>query len=410
MVKRQMYLQYSVFLSSPIICRLIYVILGVSIALSLVNSRPAFSCATNIAGVSCSQKSVDAGGSAKQRTSSSHKQQIQPAEDTIRSLLSAPHMSVAITAGDARHLLERSGIGAPARDIAVLIGMRRSEAVQHILDGYRTVSENRPRQWMVDVAPPHWATGDMLNAEEQAFEIARDREAGELRNWWVKEMITTRSPQTERLTLFWQNHFVTTYDGLNDNSVVTLARQNIKLREMASGNFRDLVKMIIRDPAMLDYLDNDRNRKESPNENLARELMELFTLGEGQYDEATVKEAARALTGYSFTKESDFRFDFRPWDHDGGRKTLFGKKGRFDGDALVDIILDQPVAADFIAGKFWRAYVSEIHEDSAQISEMGIHKIIDEGKRLEQHKIQSNLMPPLPNFWEQRSSYKKGYG
>lgn len=330
--------------------------------LSAILSAPAFACGTNIAGVSCS--------SSKAVKSSAKTPSKQTGSVTIEAILSAPHMDVLIDTRDARHLLERSGIGAPPREIANLIGKSRAEAVQSILDGYRQGPQNRPRQWMMDIAPPHWAQHDMLNSEEQAFQIARDREAGELRNWWMKEMITTTSPQTERLTLFWQNHFVTTYEGLNDDAVITLARQNMKLRELAAGNFRSLVKMIIRDPAMLDYLDNDRNRKESPNENLARELMELFTLGEGQYDEATVKEAARALTGYSFTKEGDFSFDFRPWSHDGGRKNLFGKRGRYDGDDLVDIILEQPAAAEFIAGKFWQAFISEIHQDAGQISDI----------------------------------------
>ena len=338
------------------------VLLCVLICLFLGQTRPAIACMTNIAGVSCKTEPASA---PKSNSGSKH---ASAPHSTNLEILSAPHLRVLMTAEDARHLLERAAIGAPPHDIAAMLGKTRAVAIQSILDGYQTMPENRPEAWMLASAPAHWAEGDMLNAERQAFEIARDREAGQLRNWWLKEMITTSSPQTERLVLFWQNHFVTTYDGLNDQAVILLARQNLRLRELAAGNFRDLVKMMIRDPAMLDYLDNNRNRKQSPNENLARELMELFTLGEGEYDEKTVKEAARALTGYSFANKRDFTFQFNDWGHDKGRKTLFGQTGKFDGDDLVDLILEQPATAEFMALKFWRAFVSEVHQDNAQIT------------------------------------------
>ena len=330
-------------------------------------SSPVAACSTNVAGLKCSADNSAASAPAKKASAKKNSRAGSP-ETILSDLLSRPHMAVAVTVADARHLLERAGIGAARHEIAMLVGKTRAEAVQQILSGYKTRSQNMPEGWMLATAPPHWANGDMLNSERNAFEMARDAEIGALRTWWIKEMISTSSPQTERLVLFWHNHFVSTYDGIDNSAVIMLARQNMKLRELAAGNFRDLVKMIVKDPAMLDYLDNVRNRKESPNENLARELMELFTLGEGQYDEKTVKEAARALTGFRFEQAHDFTFTFNDWSHDKGRKKLFGRTGRFDGDDLVDILLDQPVAAEFIAGKFWRYFVSGIEDNPEQIT------------------------------------------
>ena len=183
--------------------------------------------------------------------------------------------------------------------------------------------------------------------------MARDREMGEFRLWWVKEMIETPSPQTERLVLFWHNHFVSTYPALDEQST-SLARQNLMFRRQGSGNFRLMLKEVIRDAAMLNYLDNDNNKRNAPNENLARELLELFTLGEGNYDEHTVKEAARALTGYRTNKLRDLSFEISPWDQDRGLKNILGSWGFHDGDDLIDLILEQPSSSEFITRKFWR--------------------------------------------------------
>ena len=122
---------------------------------------------------------------------------------------------------------------------------------------------------------------------------------------------------------------------------------------------------MIRDPAMLSYLNNNASRKPNPNENLARELMELFTLGEGKYTEQDVKNAARALTGYSYSSIYDQRYVFKRQNHDTEEKTIFGKTGRLNGDDLVDLILTQPAAGSFIAAKFWRMLIGEI--DSAEV-------------------------------------------
>jgi uncharacterized protein (DUF1800 family) len=134
-------------------------------------------------------------------------------------------------------------------------------------------------------------------------------------------------------------------------------RQNVTLRANALGNFGELLHAIARDPAMVVYLDNAQNRRGTPNENFAREVMELFTLGEGNYTEQDIKEAARAFTGWSIDRGTG-QFLFRRFIHDDGDKTVLGRTGNFDGDQVLDILLAQPQTAEFITRKLWREFVS----------------------------------------------------
>ena len=134
-------------------------------------------------------------------------------------------------------------------------------------------------------------------------------------------------------------------------------RQNELLRRHALGNFGELLHAVARDPAMVIYLDSASNRKGQPNENFAREVMELFTLGEGNYEERDIKEAARAFTGWGIDLDTG-EFLFRQPAHDDGVKTVLGRTGNLDGDAVLDILLAQPQTAEFVAGKLWREFVS----------------------------------------------------
>jgi uncharacterized protein (DUF1800 family) len=165
-----------------------------------------------------------------------------------------------------------------------------------------------------------------------------------LKAWWMYRMHAGPDPLTERLTLLWHNHFATSNDKINDTAV--MRRQNEIFREHACGPFTDLLKAVVHDPALLIWLDASVNRKGQPNENLGRELMELFTLGIGHYTETDVKEAARALTGWKVTEGG-----FRAWapNHDDGDKTLLGHKGRWDGDDLVKILVEHPATSRRLA-------------------------------------------------------------
>ena len=267
---------------------------------------------------------------------------------------------------DARHLLTRTGIGASPVEIEKFAGLTRAQAVEKIVTGLRTEPQSQPPDWTQNAAPYHWQFQDLSTSEKQKFRIARFNEMQTLKRWWVQEMISTTSPQTERLVLFWHNHFATGFSSIN-NQAISMARQHLMFREFGSGNFRQLLKQIIRDPAMLNYLDNNNSNKSKPNENLARELMELFSLGEGNYTEQDVKNAARALTGYAIEGTNDQRFMFRYWAHDDSVKSIFGKTGKFNGDDLIDLILAQPAAAHFITAKFWHELVSNAKPQNEQL-------------------------------------------
>jgi uncharacterized protein (DUF1800 family) len=266
---------------------------------------------------------------------------------------------------DARHLLARTGFGPTDAEVHAFAPLSRAEAVDRLLSGARLVAVTPPPPFTFSVAPlRRLPAGTVSEAERMAYLRQRTQEALELRGWWVQEMLATPSPLTERMTLFWHNHFVSA------QPKVPFARlmyeQNVRLRANALGNFGTLLHAMGRDPAMVLYLDSVQNRKGAPNENFAREVMELFTLGEGHYTETDVKEAARAFTGFSLDRDTG-TFVFRPRLHDDGMKTIFGRRGDFDGDAVLDLILAQPDVATFITAKLWREFVSP-DPDSAEVA------------------------------------------
>ena len=255
---------------------------------------------------------------------------------------------------DARHLLNRAGFGATPQEVADYSRLSRGEAVGRLLAGAASNSSVPLPPGVDDYVAPS-RLRNFSDAEKKAW-LRRQFEIGaELRGWWIEEMLHTPSPLTERMTLFWHNHFVSSQQKVK--SARLMAQQNLLLRRHALGNFGDLLHAVAKDPAMIVYLDSATNRKGQPNENFAREVMELFTLGEGRYTERDIKEAARAFTGWSIDPETG-AFKWRPFAHDRGEKTVLGRSGNFDGDAVLDILLDQPATAEFIVGKLWREFVS----------------------------------------------------
>jgi len=171
---------------------------------------------------------------------------------------------------------------------------------------------------------------------------------------WVRQMTSTKySCLQEKMTLFWHGHFA-----CESKRFDYAARQINTIRQYALGNFRDLVLAISKDTSMILYLNNQQNRKNKPNENYARELMELFTIGRGNYTEQDVKEAARAFTGW-FADRATGEFKFTERQHDGGSKVFMGKTGNWNGDDIIDIILDRKETATFLATKVYRYFVNE---------------------------------------------------
>jgi uncharacterized protein DUF1800 len=285
----------------------------------------------------------------------------------------------------AAHLLEHAGFGGTPDDIAGLAARTPQQAVDWLVE-YGRIDNGRLRPFDESGI---WDRGmDPFPASRaEAVRIARERgealgvkalpegsprrlqpvvqkffyglransvETERLGLWWANRMLTTNRPLEEKLTLFWHGHFATGQNKVRDYRM--MLRQNEMLRANASGNLRDLLVGILKDPAMLVYLDNGENIKKHPNENFGRELLELFTMGVGNYTERDVREAARAFTGWT-NDVLTFKFDAE--QHDFSEKTFLGRTGPFNGDDIVNMVLQQPVTADFVAAKLYRFFVRE---------------------------------------------------
>ncbi len=256
---------------------------------------------------------------------------------------------------DARHLLARTGFAPTLAEVENYARLDRETAVDRLLAGVPREARTPAPAW---VNEPIARRRDIEAKDESArktFQRQEFERSVQLREWWLQEMLTTPSPLAERMTLFWHNHFATGQQKVKSPQL--MYRQNLTLRRHALGNFGALLHAIAKDPAMLVYLDGAMSRREQPNENFAREVMELFTLGEGHYREADIKEAARAFTGWSVEPETG-GYIFRSRLHDFGTKTVLGRSGRFDGDAVLDLLLAQPACAEFIVTKLWREFIS----------------------------------------------------
>ena len=258
----------------------------------------------------------------------------------------------------ARHLLVRAGFGGTPQEVDKLCAMGLYKAVDHLVEFYRQPAPSTA----FDPVPPKSVDPleSKLRVEFMAGRVAGARrsvergQAGTLRHWWLRRMVESPRPLQEKLTLFWHGHFAN-QDSVVQNSY-TMYRQNQLFREHAAGNFGGLLYGIVHDPSMIRFLDNNKNNKGEPNENLAREIMELFSLGLDQgYTEKDIAEAARALTGYNYD-DSTGAFRFFREKHDTTDKTIFGKTGPWTGDDLVRLILEKPETAQFISRKLWEFF------------------------------------------------------
>jgi uncharacterized protein (DUF1800 family) len=236
----------------------------------------------------------------------------------------------------AAHLFRRAAFGASSAQLDDAVKQSPASVVQQILRGSEDASDFG-RQ-----------------SDELAGTLLSTNESRQLAAWWAYVLLHTPHPLLERMTLFWHGHFATSAEKVTDAAL--MLQQNRLLRQHALGDFRPLVHDISRDPAMLVYLDSATNRKGRPNENYARELMELFCLGEGNYSEKDVQELARCFTGWEI-KLGKFRFN--RFQHDVGEKTVLGTTSAFADGESIDLILQQPSAAQFIAGKLFRQFICD---------------------------------------------------
>ena len=311
----------------------------------------------------------------------------------------------------AQHLLNRAGFGGTPTQIRALTEMGLDKAVDYLVDfgelperssglDFRGDIMRQPTPEEQETARRARIAGDeetiaRLQREQQMRERTDRDQLASMQRWWLARMIETGRPLEEKLTLLWHGHFATGYRTI-ENSWHMLA-QNGLLRRECAGNFADMVRGIIRDPAMLKYLDNDENRRNSPNENLARELLELFTLGEGNgYSEQDIKQAARALTGMTFRDNAYF---FDAAQHDTAAKAILGRSGNFAGDELVSIILERPQCARFIATKLFRFFVN----DAPQPSRDGLDLTERLAKELRDNRYE--LRPVLRALFRSRGFY-----
>ena len=274
-------------------------------------------------------------------------------------------------AEEARHFLARTGFEAPLDRIEQYSGLSRREAVERELSSVRQAPRAAPPIWVYDWRVYDWqprGRARTMSAEERLqFQRELVSQGLELKGWWLDEMRSTDTPLTERMTLFWHNHFTSSLQKVR--SPVLMYRQNLLLRSHALGGFGELLHAASKNAAMLVYLDGAANRRGQPNENFAREVMELFTLGEGRYSEQDVKEAARAFTGWSVEPETG-EFRYRPFLHDSGQKTVFGRSGELDGDQVLELLLARPETSRFIAAKLWREFVSPAPADERERADL----------------------------------------
>ncbi|MEQ1902849.1 MAG: DUF1800 domain-containing protein [Pirellulaceae bacterium] len=246
--------------------------------------------------------------------------------------------SESLTNAEAAHLYRRAAFGATSGEIKAAT----NEALGAVVDR------------MLDDAVSSEGAQLEKNFQQMKSVVIAGNIYTQLPAWWLYRLIHTSRPALEQMVLFWHGHFATS--AAKVQSPTLLLRQNEAFRRHALGSFTDLVMDVSRDPAMLLYLDSATNRRNRPNENYARELLELFCLGVGHYTEKDIKELARAFTGWELRGET---FQFNRFQHDPGEKKLLGKTGIESGEQAIEVIIQSPQTARFIARKLVRYFVSD---------------------------------------------------
>lgn len=265
----------------------------------------------------------------------------------------------------ARHLVNRAGFGLNSDLVDQLEALGSRKAVNLMLAGQRGRDPVAEPDWM-DETPFE----DMRQAmkgldEDERRKLRRQKQKaerksmGQLKIWWLKRLLSAHHPLQEKMTHFWHGHFATSARKVKSSA------QNYELNEIfrryGMGDFRTLVIKVSQSPAMLRYLDNLQNKKGHPNENFARELMELFTVGIGNYSEKDIQESARAFTGWG-VRRGEFYYNQR--QHDEGEKTFLGQRGNLDGYDIIHILCQQKATNEFICRKLWEFFVYETPDEA----------------------------------------------
>tara|TARA_B110000858_G_scaffold77483_1_gene89779 strand:- start:16015 stop:17823 length:1809 start_codon:yes stop_codon:yes gene_type:complete len=286
--------------------------------------------------------------------------------------------------GAAAHLLERAGFGGTPAQIAALAAMSPAAAVSSLVyfdpannDHLLPFEHSGVHDPGLDPFPPSRpATTELAKQTGEALGIkvkpegnrrlqpvvnkffywlrASVLETNRVSYWWADRMVASNNPLQEKMALFWHGHYAVNESKVRDYR--KLLKELELFHELSTGSFRDLMVAVAQDPAMLSFLDAGVNVKGAPNENFAREIMELFTMGVGNYTETDIREAARAFTGWNYT---GLDFVINEAEHDDGVKNFLGHSGNFDGVEIIDIIMQQPVTAEYIAGKLYHFFARD---------------------------------------------------
>ena len=267
------------------------------------------------------------------------------------------------------HLMRRAGFGATPDELDACLRRGYEQTVEDLL---------HPRNVSGTAGPGILEDEDIIrryHVDQNSLMLIESSQAN-----WLYRMINTRRPLEEKMALFWHGLFATAYGKLNHAKGVV--NQTETFRRHGLGHFRTLLLEVARDPAMIFWLDNKDNHKDAPNENFGRELLELFSMGIGNYDESDVKACARAFTGWTIANAEymsvrasrdsiwphgrlDWQFVYHPHDHDHSEKTFLGNTGPFNGEDVIDIICRHPATAQFVAGKLYNFFVADTPDEAA---------------------------------------------
>lgn len=263
------------------------------------------------------------------------------------------------------HLYRRAGFGASPQQLAASSSQTYAGAV----DALFADPASDPGV-LATPAPAFSVTTAAENEtaeERKARQVLRNQQQRQLLQWWVHRMTVAERPLREKTTFFWHAHFATSVDKVREATY--MLKQNETLRTLGLGTFEPLVQAIAVDPAMMIWLDGNQNRKGSPNENFARECMELFTIGIGSYTDADVREAARAFTGTRVVRQTA-TVERVPRLFDDGTKTVLGRTGNFNGQQIVSLLATEPAAARFVTAKLWSRFAYPVTPEDSIVSEL----------------------------------------
>jgi uncharacterized protein (DUF1800 family) len=254
-----------------------------------------------------------------------------------------------MTQREIQHLYWRAGFGISPKQLQQLAQKSKAQIVDELFD-----TSYRATPLKIDASEFEHIDFQSLKQDKEALKkftkLLQDKLI-DFNEAWIERLSNPKELLRERMTLFWANHFV-----CRENNTLFAQQYNNTLREHALGNLRSFTKAVSKEAAMINYLNLKQNRKQSPNENFARELMELFTLGKGNYSEQDIKESARAFTGYNHDFSGAYKF--RKFQHDYDEKTFLNRTGNFSGDDIIDIILLEQQCARFICEKIYLYFVN----------------------------------------------------